>query len=56
MYECSKFLMITTGAIHISQALMIKCTLCKLNVRDINCGNEGITAIAKALANSDISY
>ena len=47
--------MITAGAIHISQALMMKHTLWKLNVRDNDCGNEGITAIAKALVNSDIS-
>lgn len=46
--------MTVTGAIHISQALMVKRTLWKLNVTDNNFGDEGVIAIAKALVNSDI--
>ena len=49
------FLMMITGAIHISQALVMKCNLWKLNITGNNVGDKGSTAIAKALINSSIS-
>ena len=42
--------MITTGAISISQALMVNQTLLHLNMRDNNIGDEGITAISSSLS------
>ena len=42
--------MITTGAISISQALMVNQTLLHLNMLDNNIGDEGITAISSSLS------
>ena len=47
--------MITTGAISISQALMVNQTLLKLNMRDNNITDDGITAIAGSLRSSSIT-
>ena len=46
--------MITTGAISISQALMVNQTLLELNIRRNHIGDDGITAIASSLSNSSI--
>ena len=47
--------MITTGAIYISQALMVNQTLLELNMNGNKIGNDGITAIAGSLSNSNIT-
>ena len=46
--------MITTGAISISQALMVNQTLLELDMSDNDIKDEGITAIAGSLNNSSI--
>ena len=48
-------LMITTGAISISQALMVNQTLLELDMRGNDIKDEGITAIAGSLSNSSIT-
>ena len=47
--------MITTGAISISQALMVNQTLLELQMYDNQIGYDGITAIAGSLSNSSIT-
>ena len=47
--------MITTGAISISQALMVNQTLLELYMRGNQIGDDGITAIAGSLSNSSIT-
>ena len=47
--------MTTTGAISISQALMVNHTLLELNMRHNKIGDDGITAIAGSLSNSSIT-
>jgi len=47
--------MITTGAISISQVLMINQTLLELYMGGNNIGDDGITAIAGSLSNSSIT-
>ena len=47
--------MITTGAISISQALMVNQTLLKLDMEDNDIKDEGITAIAGSLNYSSIT-
>ena len=47
--------MITTGAISISQALMVNQTLLQLNMKNNQIGDDGITAIASSLSNSSIT-
>ena len=47
--------MITTGAISISQALMVNQTLLVLNMRNNNITDDGITAIAGSLRSSSIT-
>ena len=47
--------MITTGAISISQVLMVNQTLLELNMDSNEIGNDGITAIASSLSNSSIT-
>ena len=47
--------MITTGAISISQALMVNQTLLELDMRDNKIGDDGIIAIARSLSNSSIA-
>ena len=47
--------MITTGAISISQALMVNQTLLELYMTDNQIGDDGITAIAGSLSNSSIT-
>ena len=47
--------MITTGAISISQALMVNQTLLELDMGDNQIGDDGITAIASSLSNSSIT-
>ena len=47
--------MITTGAISISQALMVNQTLLELDMSDNDIKDEGITAIAGSLSNSSIT-
>ena len=47
--------MITTGAISISQALMVNQTLLELYMRDNHIGDDGIIAIASSLSNSSIT-
>ena len=47
--------MITTGAISISQALMVNQTLLKLYMHSNQIGDDGITAIAGSLSNSSIT-
>ena len=47
--------MITTGAISISQALMVNQTLLELHMENNGIGDEGITAIAASLSNSSIT-
>ena len=47
--------MITIGAISISQALMVNQTLLELHMRDNKIGENGITAIAGSLSNSNIT-
>ena len=47
--------MITTGAISISQALMVNQTLLELHMRGNQIGDDGITAIAGSLSNSSIT-
>ena len=47
--------MITTGAISISQALMVNQTLLELDMRWNDIKDEGITAIAGSLNNSSIT-
>ena len=47
--------MITTGAISISQALMVNQTLLELQMWDNQIGDDGITAIASSLSNSSIT-
>ena len=42
--------MITTGAISISQALMVNQTLLELHMRTNDIGDEGITAISSSLS------
>ena len=44
--------MITTGAISISQALMVNQILKELHMNDNNIGDEGITAISSSLSQS----
>ena len=48
-------LMITTGAISISQALMVNQTLLELCMRNNQICDEGITAIAGSLSDSSIT-
>ena len=48
-------LMITTGAISISQALMVNQTLLELDMGHNRIGDDGITAIAGSLSNSSIT-
>ena len=47
--------MITTGAISISQALMVNQTLLELQIEYNEIGDDGITAIAGSLNNSNIT-
>ena len=47
--------MITTGAISISQALMVNQILQKLDMECNQIGDDGITAIASSLSNSSIT-
>ena len=47
--------MITTGAISISQALMVNQTLLELHMPSNKIGDDGITAIAGSLSNSNIT-
>ena len=47
--------MITTGAISISQALMVNQTLLELYMGGNEIGDDGITAIAGSLSNSSIT-
>ena len=47
--------MITTGAISISQALMVNQTLLELYMGDNQIGDDGIIAIASTLSNSSIT-
>ena len=47
--------MITTGAISISQALMVNQTLLELEMVDNNITDDGITAIAGSLRSSSIT-
>ena len=47
--------MITTGAISISQALMVNQTLLELDIGYNEIGDDGITAIAGSLSNSSIT-
>ena len=47
--------MITTGAISISQALMVNQTLLELYMGYNHIGDDGITAIASSLSNSSIT-
>ena len=47
--------MITTGAISISQALMVNQTLLELYMNDNMIEDDGITAIASSLRNSSIT-
>ena len=47
--------MITTGAISISQALMVNQTLLELDMNTNPIDNDGITAIASSLSNSSIT-
>ena len=47
--------MITTGAISISQALMVNQTLLELHMYGNKIGDDGITAIAESLSNSNIT-
>ena len=47
--------MITTGAISISQALMVNQTLLELYMEINQIGDDGITAIASSLSNSSIT-
>ena len=47
--------MITTGAISISQALMVNQTLLELYMRDNHIGDDGIIVIASSLSNSSIT-
>ena len=47
--------MITTGAISISQALMVNQTLLQLYIGDNQIGDDGITAIASSLSNNSIT-
>ena len=47
--------MITTGAISISQALMVNQTLLKLYMEGNQIGDDGITAVASSLSNSSIT-
>ena len=47
--------MITTGAISISQALMVNQTLLELRMYRNQIGDDGITAIAGSLSNSNIT-
>lgn len=46
--------MITTGAISISQALMVNQTLLELNMNFNDIGDEGITAISSSINHSGI--
>ena len=48
-------IVITTGAISISQALMVNKTLLKLWMERNQIGDDGITAIAGSLSNSSIT-
>ena len=47
--------MITTGAISISQALMVNQTLLELDMMGNQIGDDGITAIASSLSNNSIT-
>ena len=47
--------MITTGAISISQVLMVNQTLLKLYMGDNHIGDDGFAAIASSLSNSGIT-
>ena len=47
--------MITTGAISISQALMVNQTLLELGIPENNIGDDGITAIAGSLNYSSVT-
>ena len=48
-------IVITTGAISISQALMVNKTLLELHMWNNQIGDDGITAIAGSLSNSSIT-
>ena len=48
--------MITTGAISISEMMMVNHSLQMLTIRDNNIGNDGISAIARALGNCKINH
>ena len=52
--HCNKAIaiIITTGAISISQALMVNQTLLELKIENNHIGHGGITAIAGSLGNS----
>ena len=47
--------MITTGAISISNMMMVNCSLQKLNMSGNNIGDDGISAIARGLGNCKIT-
>ena len=47
--------MITTGAISIGQALMVNQTLLELHMQGNKIGDDGISAIAGSLSNSNIT-
>ena len=48
--------MITTGAVSISEMMMVNPSLQKLIIQDNNIGNDGISAIAGALGNCKIHH
>ena len=55
--HCNKAIaiIIATGAISISQALMVNQTLLELKIENNHTGHGGITAIAGSLSNSSIT-
>ena len=55
LWLISVTVMITTGAICISEVFMGKCSLQVLDMSYNNIGDDGITAIAETLSNSQIS-
>jgi len=55
LWLISVTVMITTGAICISEVFMGKCSLQVLDMSHNNIGDDGITAIAGTLSNSQIS-